>query len=126
MFRFKLLFVREILLFVRFQYILCFGSRKRNLKNIVIYTCFNTSYVSVQESFLDIFIEILRCFNTSYVSVQGVEHRLNRGFLSSFNTSYVSVQEYLFYLFLILQALFQYILCFGSSKKKFRIKTCNK
>ena len=76
----------------RFQYILCVGSSGLLLSLKGANVCFNTSYVSVQESSV-----------------------LSRALLSSrFNTSYVLVQV-LNPVNTIVVPTFQYILCVGSS-----------
>ncbi len=76
-----------------FQYIICVGSRLERVDCLRFHLlCFNTSYVSVQGSFVSCLFSFGCGFNTSYVSVQ------ERGFPHA----HICLR-------------FQYIICVGSS-----------
>jgi len=108
--------------FIRFQYILCFGSSFLELgydsDDFLVsihpmfqfkwnwsWTCWNWKQVSIHPMFrfkatnqLGLDASTL-CFNTSYVSVQGLFILLFLHISKCFNTSYVSVQVNMFSIF---------------------------
>ena len=96
MFRFKS--ATDCLIFISlslFQYILCFGSSGLIVKewsfkmNVSIHPMFRFKQMKDKWITLD---DAEHCFNTSYVSVQDSYSEKNRKLSDGFNTSYVSVQ----------------------------------
>ena len=89
----------------------------------ILSLCFNTSYVSVQESNDGLYGQRNVSFNTSYVSVQGF---MSGDVLQV--QGYVSIHPMFRFKSIALnphtpkEILFQYILCFGSRKQFFDLE----
>ena len=79
------------------------------------FSCFNTSYVSVQVAICNGYCCIYCCFNTSYVSVQELEIELFDS-VDKFQYILCVGSRYYFSFHYCPFSLFQYILCVGSSK----------
>ena len=56
--------------YIKFQYILCYGSTLKRIWILPLKTYFNTSYVTVQLLLVLIWLWMFSNFNTSYVTVQ--------------------------------------------------------